>query len=298
VRIDSKRIEIIGCEGTSGPSNIAAVSVAEAALHCHEAIAATGVDISDVHTVFAALAGWSFEARRKKLEAALSGLLPTGVNVRLAPDYVAAHAGAFDGGPGIVVIAGTGSIAYGVNRSGKKQRVGGFGYLIDDLGSGYGIGRQAIAAALRAFDNDDVNAPLIGLLRENTGLRDTSAIIQAVYGNEQERLSGGLGRVQIAALAEHVLALAAEGDPESVRIAMHSGAALAKIMNTVTTLLFAPSEAVPYGLVGSLWRSRGMLNDVFARSVGRFLPNAVEHDVAHDPVYGAAICARRLAVEP
>src|SRR5207248_8825107 len=63
-----------------------------------------------------------------------------------------AHESAFHGGPGVLVIAGTGSIAIGKNSRGVTARAGGWGPMISDEGSGFWIGRRAVAAAMRAYD--------------------------------------------------------------------------------------------------------------------------------------------------
>jgi N-acetylglucosamine kinase-like BadF-type ATPase len=76
----------------------------------------------------------------------------TGARVAVGDDTDAALAGAFRGGPGVVVIAGTGSGAAGRDATGREARVGGHGFLLGDEGSGYWIGREAVRAALRAAD--------------------------------------------------------------------------------------------------------------------------------------------------
>ena len=80
-------------------------------------------------------------------------LKPTGFagKLLLRSDSEIALRGAVDG-PGCILIAGTGSIGFGVNEAGETARVGGFGHLIDDEGSGYALGRDALSAAVRALD--------------------------------------------------------------------------------------------------------------------------------------------------
>ena len=123
------------------------------------------------------------------------------------PDYAVALAGATDGGPGIVVIAGTGSVAYGENGAGEAHRAGAYGYLIDDAGSGYGVGRAALAAVLRAADGTGEDTSLTGRLLALLGFASVGDIIPAVYG-------GSLDRLAIAALAPVVAdAAREEGTP-------------------------------------------------------------------------------------
>ncbi len=68
--------------------------------------------------------------------------------IKVVGDNVIALEAAFGSGPGVIVIAGTGSIAYGRNRDGQTARAGGWGFAISDEGSGHWIGRAAVAAAL------------------------------------------------------------------------------------------------------------------------------------------------------
>jgi N-acetylglucosamine kinase-like BadF-type ATPase len=89
----------------------------------------------------------------------------TGARVAVGDDTDAALAGAFRGGPGIVVIAGTGSGAAGRDAAGRTVRVGGHGYLLGDEGGGYWIGRQAVSAALRAADGTGPPTALTELVR-------------------------------------------------------------------------------------------------------------------------------------
>ncbi len=84
---------------------------------------------------------------------------------------------AFGSGPGVIVIAGTGSIAYGRNAEGQTARAGGWGFAISDEGSGHWIGRTAVAAAIGAWDEDPgQNVPLIEVLLKSWRLRNDRAV--------------------------------------------------------------------------------------------------------------------------
>ena len=83
--------------------------------------------------------------------------------------------------PGGILIAGTGSVAFGINERGMKARVGGWGHLIDDEGSGYAIGRDALAAAVRTEDGRaDAGRLRAEILRAVNG-RDNRDILHYVY---------------------------------------------------------------------------------------------------------------------
>src|SRR5262245_58547912 len=83
--------------------------------------------------------------------------------------------------PGIVVVAGTGSIAYGRDTRGRAARAGGWGYVLGDEGSGYWIGRHALQAVMRAADGRAPDTALVPLVLERFGVRRAQDLVQEVY---------------------------------------------------------------------------------------------------------------------
>ncbi len=243
----------------------------------------------DVQAICAAVAGVSFGDRRQLFLESLQAAFPQAA-VEVIPDYAAALTGATGGGPGVIVIAGTGSAAYGENAAGVSHRTGAYGYLIDDVGSGYGLGRAALAAALRGRDGTGEATTLGFRLCASLGLSSLDDIVPGLYG-------GTISRVAVASLSRVVAAAAADdGDPVAEALLMRAGGALAVLVRGVTERLFADAE-VPYPVcrVGGLWAAGGVLEDVFARSVRRFAPAAVLSAAAETPVLGAVRRARMLA---
>ena len=128
--------------GIGGACNIAVMSVEDALASAMgaatAALAEAGVEARQIQAVCAGVAGASFTERCL----AFHGGLEQGFSlakVEVLPDYAIAHTAALGGAPGVIVIAGTGSIAYGETDTGLSHRTGGYGYLIDDAGSGYGV---------------------------------------------------------------------------------------------------------------------------------------------------------------
>ena len=113
-----------------------------------QALAGAGRLAGDVLLVGAAGAGR--EPEREELRKALRGENLAGTSRRSSTDIEIALAAAFDEGPGIVVSAGTGSVAVGRDRAGQRHRIGGYGWQMGDEGSGYAIGRAALGAVSRA----------------------------------------------------------------------------------------------------------------------------------------------------
>lgn len=94
---------------------------------------------------------------------------PRVATVAVTSDAVLAHAAAFDGGPGVVLAAGTGSVALGVGRDGVAHRCDGWGPVLGDVGSGSWIGRNALAAALAGDDGRGPTTALSAAARDRWG---------------------------------------------------------------------------------------------------------------------------------
>lgn len=129
----------------------------------------------------------------------------------IAGDQEIALAGAIEG-PGAVLIAGTGAICCGRDGQGKATRVGGFGHLIDDGGSGYAIGRDILMAVVRAKDGRGKATCLTEAVFAKLGVNDVSGVITWLY-------SAGTGKKEVAALAPLLLDALAAGDEAAADIA-------------------------------------------------------------------------------
>jgi len=124
-------------------------------------------------------------------------------HVTVTTDIEIALAGAFEQGPGIVVSAGTGSVAVGRDQSGNRHRMGGYGWQMGDEGSGYAIGRASLGAVSRARDGRSPPTALSDRILQATRSADFDALV---------RWAAGASPAEVAALAPHVLAVAATGD--------------------------------------------------------------------------------------
>src|SRR2546426_12051867 len=110
---------------------------------------------------------------------------------------------AFGRGPGVVVIAGTGSIAYGRNAAGQTARAGGWGFAISDEGSGYWIGRAAVASAMRSLDEEG-KSPLLDTILKTWKLESLDELVVTANATPPPNF---------AALLPAGLAAANAGDP-------------------------------------------------------------------------------------
>jgi N-acetylglucosamine kinase-like BadF-type ATPase len=271
--------------GVSGACNLAAVSPAEALA---SALAAADAALdqaqksrAEVVSVCAGVAGVSYTDRRTQFLTGMQSAFPN-AQVSVEPDYAVALTGATGGGPGVIVIAGTGSAAYGENAAGETHRTGAYGYLIDDSGSGYGVGRAALAAALQAADSTGPQTTLTERILAGLGLMSLSEVVPGIYG-------GSLSRVMIASLSRSVAEAASDDNDAVARaILLRAGGALAHLAHGVTQSLFAEqSDLFPIVQIGGLWNAGDALTDVFTRSLRRFAPTAIIMLPLRSPVEGA-----------
>lgn len=116
------------------------------------------------------------------------------------------------GGAGVAVIAGTGAIGYAVDKDGKSSRAGGWGYLIDDAGSGYWIGMQAIKRALEEFDGRGDRTVLTEKIKAHFGVKQINAVCEHIYSDlfSKQKIAEIAILVKYAAAEKDVAALLIE----------------------------------------------------------------------------------------
>src|SRR4051812_37962296 len=181
------------------------------------ALSAAGRLTGDTLVVGAAGAGRDPERDELRIALRNEGLA---TSVVVTTDIEIALAAAFSDGPGIVVSAGTGSVAVGRDRAGKRHRMGGYGWQMGDEGSGYAIGRAALGAVSRAIDGRSPKTALSEKVLGATRSSDFDALI---------RWAAGASPAEVAALAPHVLAVAASGDPLAQGIADYAARELSQL---------------------------------------------------------------------
>ena len=232
----------------------------------------------------AGLAGVGNEAERLAVEGALAAAGVAGA-VRIVSDGEIALHGAFGGGAGVLLIAGTGSVAYGLGPEGRRGRCGGWGMMVGDEGSGYAIGRSGLAAALRAVDGREGETRLLPLLLQVLGLDGPTGI---------PPWAGRASKSDIAALARHVLDAATEGDALALGVVEHHSRELARHVTALANRLGPWSEDVPVVFHGGVLSS-----GLYARLVEQNLPPGVHRyriqPARADAVHGALAYARAMS---
>lgn len=256
---------------------------------CSQAAARADLDTQKPHFKAACL-GMSGGPDDK---AELLGELIDAERLVVTHDAKIAWAGAMEGEPGIVVIAGTGSIAYGENAHGESARAGGWGYLYGDEGGGFDIARQALRAALREYEGWGPHTALTPALAELTGAVNANEALHRLYTAEWPR-------ARVAGLAITVDRIASEGDPVAVEILRAAAQQLAMLAASVRRQLWNedPIHISPIHLswIGGVFQSQILLERF--RALALLDGNTEAAPPRRSPAAGALLLAYRVAGLP
>ncbi len=241
---------------------------------------AAGFDLPAA-AVCAGLAGVGREPVRGRVKRELEGRSLAG-KVLVVTDAEAAFYDAFADAPGLLLVAGTGSMAWGRAADGREARAGGWGTLLGDEGSGYDIGLRALRASVRAADGRGKETALLTRLLTQLGLLEPDDLVG---------WSSAAGKSAIAALAPLVIELADAGDGVAAAIVE---TAVAALLNQVAALLsrLGPWSAPPgLALAGGLIAPGGPLRDRVVAALADLECRVVERPV--EAARGAALLALR-----
>jgi N-acetylglucosamine kinase-like BadF-type ATPase len=192
---------------------------------------------------------------------------------------IALVAGARDT-PGIVIIAGTGSIVYGRNQQGEAARAGGWGHMIGDEGSGYWIGREALAAVMRAADGRGPYTALTPAILNHFEVADVTLLPTIVYDHEAPRMS-------VAALGPIVQTAAEQGDAVAMRLLERAADELALAAGSVAMRLEMRGDPFVFVFAGSIFRLVPILVGELQRRLVEVAPRAQVTLLDEQPAAGA-----------
>lgn len=200
----------------------------------------------------------------------------------LAHDAPIALAGAVPTRPAVVVIAGTGSVAYAEDGNGASVRVGGWGYLFGDEGSAFAVARAALAQAMREHDRG-IASPLGDAALaffDRADLRDLATAA----------ISGRIAHARLAWFGRVVHDAARLGDRDAIAIADEAAAALARLAAVALARLHLSEHAVPVALCGGAFNSEPFLART-REKLAKLVPNAIAVTPRYDAAIGAALLA-------
>jgi glucosamine kinase len=274
---------------TAGPSNIVRVGEAQAReslIHAvRQACAASGIMPEQVvHTCV----GGSGAARPELaaiIRSILAEILPSPVDV--VGDMETSLEAAFSDGAGVIVIAGTGSMAYGRDKAGQTLRAGGWGFEIGDEGSAHWIGRSAVSALLRASDRegDKVASSLAKALFKTWGVSSLLDLARAANLIPPPNFAG-LFRAVVAG-----------NDELSRQVLTKAGKELGEVAAVVIHRLFGMDDTavVPVAMIGGVFRHSALVREAFYNELQVLAPRAQVMPQVVDPAQGALRMARKSA---
>lgn len=284
------RSVIISTEGEAlataraGPSNPITMGAERALANILEAVDEASARCG-VHEFLASRLGVAGTERSKLRQELLDGMRPSFGDTAIVSDAASALAGGTGCRPGVVVIAGTGSIAYGENRLGETARAGGWGWRLGDEGSGYTIGLKAILATLTAHDGRGPETVLKQKIVSHLGLGGIEDIIDWVYEPGREPRD-------IAYLVPLVREAEAEGDEAAALVMAEAGAELGFVANAVMRRLGMSGE-FPVSLNGGVFKQPSGYIIAFEEVVRREAPECALIKPRMPPLLGSGLLALR-----
>ena len=280
-------------DGTAGPSNHLRVGIETAARNIeravNKALVAADVASREINWAYCGIAGADHPAHRQEVVDSLGVFFPRG-NFTVDNDARIALTGAIGFGPGVVVIAGTGSVAYGRNGDGTEARAGGWGPTIGDEGSAYGIARTAMYAIMRAFDGRGPSTKLIDFLRDDYKMAPDE-LPRFVYATTTHA-------DDIARFTKVVIEAARGGDAIALSILQDAGRELALAAGAVARRVKLLGHDFPVSYTGGAFNAGDFLLGPMRETLKKEAPTAVLTPPQRTPVEGAAMMAASAAANP
>jgi len=278
---------------TGGSTNPMAVGIEVALANLDRAVdaafCAAGLPCQSVYSACLGIAGSDRPAIRDKL-------IDWAKRRKLANRILVVHdaepvlAAGTPSGWGVALIAGTGSFVFGQNAAGSLARVGGWGRVFGDEGSGYAIAVAGLRAVAKAADGRGTSTSLMGRFLQHLNLSQPSELITYVYQT-------GMDDGSIAALAELVFAAAKDGDPVAGQIVELAAEELAEMVAAVVRRLQLNAELCPLAVSGGVLTNSRRLQ----KRIGQLLVDCglilQPISVVTEPVVGAIKLARSESVE-
>jgi len=273
--------------GTAAGSNVVRLGEAKARESLADAIgqacAAANIKPAQIERTCVGLAG----AGRPEISNLVRRILTELVSgeIEVVGDMVIALQAAFGDGPGVMVIAGTGSMAYGRNASGNTLRAGGWGFSIFDEGSGHWIGRSAIAALMRNYDETGAeNSILLDHVKKSWALTTREQLVLAANASPSP---------DFAALLPAVLSAADSGDALAQSILTQAATELARLAKIVIRRLFFDGAKISVAMSGGVFSNCALVRQIFYNSLRSEYPNCAVNPAMVDAVRGALELARK-----
>ena len=280
--------------GLAGASNHLRVGIEVATRNVERAVngalVEAGVAIRDVEYAYCGIAGSDHPAHHDKVVEALKVFFPRG-NFIVDTDARIALTGAVGFGAGIVVISGTGSVAFGRSATGEEERAGGWGPTLGDEGSGFWIAREGLAAIVRAHDGRGFATAMTDLLCVEYDMCSPAELPRFVYATTTHV-------DDIARYGKLVIEAAKAGDHVARNILARGGAELAECVLAIARKLHMTDSEFPVAYVGGAFHAGDLLLEPMRLRLQRDAPGASLIPPKQAPVEGAAMMAMRASEAP
>lgn len=288
----------------TGGSNVVRLGEAQAREALHTAVrqvcATAKISPHQVGAICVGAAGAARPEIAARIRSILTELIPENApegapSIEVVGDSVITLEAAFGTGPGVIAIAGTGSIVYGRNAAGKTARAGGWGFAVSDEGSGHWIGRRAISAILSVRDQG-LETALTAMVLKSWRLTTIDELVQQANSTPPP---------EFPRLFPIVLRAAEQGDSTARNLLADAGARLAALALIVIRRLgplsaesegppeTLPLAAPPVAMTGSVFRQSHYVRQIFYDALQQSFPGINVREDLVEPVEGALARARR-----
>lgn len=285
-------IGTIQAEHFAGPSNFQIIGVEKAAETIFALVEmccdSVGCEIKNIASVVCGLTGAGRVGDQQRMAVGLKKFALSKKaklkKVIIESDARIALEGAFKGDAGIILIAGTGSISFGKDSKGNVHRVGGWGRMLGDEGSGYFLGRLGLTAVTRHIDGRGEKTKLTAMVAQEFGLTDQTAIINAIYKNNFD----------IASVAPFVLKAAEKKDPICETIIETAVIELAEHIRVAGLKIVPPTSKkvktkIHVSLIGGLIANDTLISRLLKQYLAYNHPNIEVIPPMASPAYGAVV---------
>jgi N-acetylglucosamine kinase-like BadF-type ATPase len=235
----------------------------------------------DIAGICLGVSGCETDSDRAEMTRIAQRILPN-ARVEAVNDALVALVGGCGELHGIVVISGTGSIAWGRTADGRTHRAGGHGHLLGDEGSGFGIAQRGLIAVLRAADGRGPSTALETLVLRHLGIEDVTGIKPWTRSIEGEKSA-------MAALAPLVFEASARGDAVAEGIILWAAEELALAARAVAVRLGLSDERFPVVAAGSVFVGQDLFFQRFESNLHADCPGAQVQLPQCDAAVGASI---------
>lgn len=243
------------------------------------------LDGAHPHAVFVGAAGARRSSVAEAIKETLCARFP-GASVAVSDDARIALRAAVAEGDGVVLIAGTGSVAY-AEHAGKSYTCGGYGYLVGDEGSGFAMGSAAVRLLLRVFDGRAPRDPFVDEIAAQLQAENEIDVLSRVYGNPH-------AVSHIAALARVILDAANRGERSANKIVQNAALELSDLVKAIVKRSGLSESEAPIVFAGGLLSNNTLLSFLLETRLKNDLPRMPILKGAHEPFRGALALAEKL----